>query len=190
MKQISTKNILKFAIFALSGLSITLLTGYLFFGSEIWNIRQPMFGFTVYGVSGALFFGLLIIRRFRVAIFTIIFLFALVLFASQARFLIAQFLFYFTSITAVLIYWSRIYGNGRSWRWMRPLSLSGLFGVFYIGITVLLGIIYLGGVSRPLSNLSVGFLIGLGLGLGFELGDWLVQRFLNTERSNQPSIST
>ncbi len=191
MTQVSTNKMFpKFIIFTLSGLVLTLLTGYLFFGGEILNIRQPVFGFTAYGITGSFFFGLLMVRRFRDAIFAIILLFALNLFLTHARFLVAQFLFFSTSIIAVLIYWARIYGNGRSWRWMRPLSLSGLFGVFYIGITVLLGIIYLGGVSRPLSNLSVGFLIGLGLGLGFELGDWLVQRFLNTESSNQPSIST
>ncbi len=177
-------------IYLISGVLVTLFTGWVFFGTDIFSVRQPVFAFTSLGVTGSVFLSLLLVRRFRDAIFLSILLFLLNLLISHSRFLVTQFFFFGGCILAVTLYWARIYGNGRSWRWMRPLSLSALFAVISVINTVVLGLIYRGNISHPLINVPVSFLVGLGLGLGFEVGDELVQRMERITQSDPSAPST
>ncbi len=60
----------------------------------------------------------------------------------------------------------------------RPLILASLFAIFFVIVTIALNFIYQAGQGKlfPFKNMPVGFLIGLGLGLGIELSEYLISK--------------
>ncbi|NOX87822.1 MAG: hypothetical protein GXO77_02270 [Calditrichaeota bacterium] len=58
-------------------------------------------------------------------------------------------------------------------KYVRPLILAGIFSIFFVAGALILTVVYYSGTAKILSfrNMPVGFLIGLGLGMGFELSE-------------------
>ena len=162
-----------------SGIICCLMLGFIFFGFRVFTIGHAPFQFTAYGLVGSISFSLFAFRRYRDALFVLLLLFALNIALVGTAYLFTH-LLSFGSVVAVTYIFSRYYffelGNLKL---ARPLILAGLLSILYLLITAFLGMFYETDIVRVavFGNMPYGFLVGLGLGLGFELAEFLIRRY-------------
>lgn len=154
----------------------SILLGAVFFGTAVFHRRHPAFAFTGYGIAGAVVFPLVQGRRSRDAGFAVVAFFLLNLLLAGTRFWLTQLLFYGAAVVSVYLFAERFYRPLGKIPAARPLVLAGLFAIGFILDTLILAAVYHGrtGGFLPFRNLPVGFLIGLGLGIGFELAEYVI----------------
>lgn len=94
---------------------------------------------------------------------------------AGGRFFLTHLLYFLSVVFSVYVFSKFIYGELTSIRYARPLVMASIFSIMFIVVTVILALIYpsKGMKFLPLKNMPVGFLIGLGLGTGFEISMFL-----------------
>lgn len=167
------KNITKTTI---SGTLACILLAILFFGFKWDDINSyPVYLITL-GFAGSLSLALFRQKKLRDVIYVnilIYFLFAIVstlLYPITALIL----LIYFTALIFALFIYIKYFDKKLSHiKLVRPLVLASTVGLFYITANFLHGLIFINHFTMGflLANLPIGFLIGLGIGLGEEISD-------------------
>lgn len=161
---------------------LCLLTGYIFFQSQIFMPRLTVFQFVMSGAIGVIFFVFLrfsSLRNALAAFFVIcIFIKGFILTSLNADIILRDILNFAVIGLAVYLFWRYSYKENINWN--SPFQLAGLFAVLNIIMTIIL-IIYGNAGFRELSaalsiNVSVSFLIGLGMGMGIETGNFFINK--------------
>jgi hypothetical protein len=171
----------------------SVLTGYIFFQSDIFFSNLTTFQFVISGALAAIFFTLLRFTSLRntIAIYFVVCLFAggLILNSFRMEVLFRDTLYYLIIGYAVYLFFRYSYNTDVVWN--RPLQLAGYFAVLNILITVILLFInnQLPKLLNALTiNLSISFLVGLGLGLGIEAGNYFLEKLHIT--TEEESVAT
>ena len=152
--------------------------GALFFGLKIFDKELPFFQIASFGLVGSLAFSLFYFKRYRDATYVLIMLFIInIIIANLTKvsFLIIHFLYFSSVIVAVFLFSKYFFIQIANMKISRPLVLASILALFFVMATGLQWVIFAkdGMPFYPLGNLPIGFLIGLGLGIGFELSDYL-----------------
>jgi hypothetical protein len=89
--------------------------------------------------------------------------------------------------SAIYIYWKYLF-NFREITKIRILFLAGALAITNVIVTVISSFVYSepGIIGRAIFiNLSMGFLIGFGLGLGIEMAAYLIGRKVNLSHTDK-----
>jgi len=164
------KKMISFMVF---GSIASVLTGFIFFGRAVFFLKSPYFQFVSYGVVGSVSFALFNFKRYRDSVFVSILLFLIFYFSSHSHHFITHFFYFLGAVFSVFIFSNWIYEKLKRMKYVRPLILAGIFSIFFVAGALILTVVYYSGTAKILSfrNMPVGFLIGLGLGMGFELSE-------------------
>jgi hypothetical protein len=178
----SKKQDIKYIVLTIGLGSICCVTlGALFFGSKIFNKELPFFQIASLGLVGSVAFSLFYFKRYRDAIYVLIMLFIInIIIANltKASFVIIHFLYFSSVIVAVFLFSKYFFIQIANMKISRPLVLASILALFLVMATGLQWVIFAkdGMPFYPLGNLPIGFLIGLGLGIGFELSDYIYSK--------------
>ena len=169
----------KFGLKVISVAFCSMLIGLIFAGSSIFLADQPVFQFVALGVLGGILLATaeLTSARKSIAVLGFATFFHLILFPPFGTHLyVRDILFLLGSGGTIILYRFFFYERLHSFHPARPLVLAALLGLNAILVTTILSAILnaiLDGNQTPLSavpgNLSLQFLIGLGLGTGDEI---------------------
>jgi len=178
-KQLLDSRIIIFTI--LCGSLCTIILGFIFFQFRIFNIHDPLFQFLAYGIVGSVAFALFLQRRYRDAVFALILLFVLnVIVAGIYRFtlLVTHSFFFLAMVFSILFFERHFYGKMANIEIARPIVLAGIITIAFLLVSPILRLLFYSseGQFHFFSNMPVGFLIGLGLGIGFEVSKFLYSR--------------
>ncbi len=159
----------------LFGTFTCVLLGLIFFGFIVFNIRSPFFQFISFGIVGSVSFSLFQLNRFREAMAINTLLFIILFLASGSEYFLTHILYFVAVIFSVYIYSIWIFQKLQSQKYLRPLILSSLFSIIFVIVTLILTFIFYSETTKilPFSNMPIGFLIGFGLGIGFEVSEYL-----------------
>lgn len=160
------------------GTICSLIIGLLFFGLKIFDTKHPLFEFFTFGIIGSVAFSLFNTKRFRDAIFALIFLFffnVIIVGMSKASILITYLLYFSGVILSTYLFIKYFYNQLANIKIARPMVLAGILAILFVVVTITQWILFASGEKQfyVLSNLPLGFLLGLSLGIGFELSDYL-----------------
>jgi hypothetical protein len=159
----------------LAGTLACIALALLLFGTDrITSLGHPPIYIAVLGLSGSLALGFGRLGRIKDAVFAAIIV--LFVFAVLTRFIVSirvvPLLIYSAALIAgVLVYARWIDARLPSIPLLRSLVVAGLAGVFYLAATAFHGFLF-GAPHLPrylFTNMPIGFLIGLGIGLGEEI---------------------
>ncbi len=152
------------------------LAGFLLFGGEIFNSGHPGFQFISYGILGGAIFTLVALRRYKTLLLTTAALFVLnlILAVYNNPLPMTVHILFFAGVAAVVAGYSGfIHVQLKRIGVLRPLILGGLMLLLYLLLTITLNQLYT--VNQyPVSlrtNLPLGFLVGLGLGAGWQMAE-------------------
>jgi len=170
------KQVTRIVITIVFGTICCTAVGASFFGSKIFNIGLPFFQFISFGLVGSVAFPLFYFKRYRDAIYVLIMLFIInIIIANLTKvsFLIIH-LLYFSSVIAAIFLFSKYFFNQiANLKISRPLVLAAILALFFVLATALQWVVFARD-DTPfyiLGNLPIGFLVGLGLGIGFEISE-------------------
>jgi hypothetical protein len=163
-------------IFTILGSITCLLMGIIFFGFEIFEIRSTLFQFVVYGIIGSISFILFHLKRYRDAIFILVLLYLFEIIGLGFKYPLTHTLGYLSVIISMYIYSKYFFTQTQTIKYSRPLILASIFAILFVIVVLVLTFYYQAGQGKflPFKNMPVGFLIGLGLGLGIELSEYLI----------------
>jgi len=167
-----------FILLMVFGVITCIIFGVIFFGVNVFNLKSPLFQFVSFGIIGSVSFALFQFDRYRDAAFVSILLFLIIFLVTGGRFLFTHFLYFLGVVISILLFSTLIYQKLEHLKYIRPLVLSGIFSISFVVITLILALIYYPGIDKInlFRNMPVGFLIGLGLGVGFELSEIIAPR--------------
>ena len=153
--------------------STCVLLGLLLFGTQTVSPHSPLFQIVTLGLAGAVSFTCLRPHQYRDAL-VILVLWFVAIWAFIAKTPFVTTVAYYTAATAVIGVFSRfVFDRFHKLRFTRPLLAALMMGVSFLLVTVILTLLYAAPMNRNLLfvNMPVGFVIGLGLGIGFEISD-------------------
>jgi hypothetical protein len=170
-------------IHAVLGLLCCLIVGFLFAGRRVFVPMNPSFQFLVYGIAGALDFSILKFSTMRNFLFAAALL--LILYVTWARIrhldLLLWRLLQFAGIAAAIYVYHHFYESQlRKLRFGKFLALGGAVAAANFLLSLLLLIfVDMPEVGELVAGQTLfGFLIGSGLGIGFEIAEKLKTRLL------------
>lgn len=177
------KVIRKILIFTIISTILSTLIGLFFFGTEVFQSKSPFFQFIVVGFECSLSFVLFELNRYREAIFIliIVFLFDYMWFGS--KYPVTHFIYFLSVVVCAFLYIKFFYRQAKMLKLYRPLVLSSLLGIMFVIDYYILLVIYGSGPGKllPFKNMPIGFLIGLGVGIGIETSEYLLDRLESKE---------
>ena len=155
--------------------------GALFFGLQVFNKEFPFFQIVSLGLVGSVAFSLFYFKRYRDATYVLIMLFIANIIAvnlTKVSFMIIHFLYFSSVIIAVFLFSKYFFFQIANMKISRPLVLASILALFFVMATGVQWSIFAkdGMPFYPLANLPIGFLIGLGMGIGFEISEYLYSR--------------
>lgn len=171
------RNVLQIVI---AGTLSCIVLGYLVYQSSVFQLTHPAFGFILFGFMGSTTFAVLRTSSVSKAAATLLMLVVLSEVLTKPpewHFILRDVLFALSIGTSVFVFHRMFYKQLSLIRMARPLILGSLIAISATLVTVVL-VLVLSLFSTtfradPLHsitvNLSNGFLIGLGMGIGFEL---------------------
>ncbi len=167
------KNITKTTI---AGTLACILLAILFFGFKWNDINRPPVYLITLGFAGSLSLALFRQKKLRDVIYVNILIYFLFAIVSTLLYPITAFilLIYFTALIFSLFIYVKYFDKKLSHiKLVRPLVLASTVGLFYITANFLHGLIFINQFTMGflLANLPIGFLLGLGIGIGEEIGD-------------------
>ncbi len=167
------KNITKTTIL---GTLICIFLAVLFFGFKWNNINRPPIYLITLGFAGSLSLALFRQNKLRDVIYANILIYVLFAIVSTLLYPITAFilLIYFSALILALFIYIKHFDRKLSHiKLVRPLVLASTVGLFYITANFLHGLIFINHFTMGflLANLPIGFLLGLGIGLGEEISD-------------------
>lgn len=173
--KINFKTLFSFILF---GTAASILSGFVFFGTNVFNLRSPLFQFLSFGVVGSVSFALFRANRLRDVIFANVLFFLTLFIASGNRFFLTRLFYFAVVVFSVFAYSEWVYPKLQSLKLVRPLILAGFFAICFLLVTLILTVLYHTKAMHvlPFRNMPIGFLIGLGLGIGFEISEYVIQK--------------
>ena len=163
------------------GTLICVAFAVLFFGVAFNDVNKPPIYFLTLGFAGSLTLALLKQKKLRDVIFInilIYFFFAIVSsFLKPITALVL--LIYFTAMVVAIYFYVKKFDKKLNRAPLaRPLVLAAVMGLFYMAANVGHGLLFISHFTPRflLANLPIGFLLGLGYGLGAELSDKIVKK--------------
>lgn len=161
---------------AILGTAVCVIFSFYFYNAADFTLYQIPIYFMVLGLAGSVSLALLLANRFRDTIYVnvlIYILFVIVVYQVYQKPTIAVILFiYMFAVLAAIFCYARKFEPQLKSAWLsRPLVLAGLTGLFFILATLIHGLLFTHNVNRGivLTNMPVGFFLGLGIGIGREL---------------------
>jgi hypothetical protein len=166
---------------ALSGTVICLLLGMLFFGLQLTRFDRPPVYFLVLGFAGSLSLALLRQKKVRDVIYInvlIYFMFAIVASVLRPITALVLLIYYLAIVLALFVYVRNFDARLARMPLARPLMLAAIVGVFFIVANLAHSLLFINHFSTRflLRNLPMGFLLGLGYGLGEEVSERYLAR--------------
>jgi len=168
------RNILLNTLF---GSLVCIIFGVLIYGIEIFDFQSSRSQIFVFGIDGAVFFSVLKYGKRKELIFigVLIFVVNIILQGKSITFnyFLRDLLFVSSLFTALALYKLFIDNYSKLLITIRVLSLSILLGLFNAIATIILVQIFDAPnnemINAVMLNAQYGFLVGFGLGLGFDL---------------------
>jgi glucan phosphoethanolaminetransferase (alkaline phosphatase superfamily) len=161
-------------------------TGFCFYGSLIFVPTNPAFQFTLSSITAGLFYGLSKSLSYRIALVALLIWYVVsTLIDVHNWFLFIIFLIYITGIAAsVYVYMiliKRPLFNGIVRRLATISLLTGMFNALILltisAFQATYGHIRLSThIGAAIDNFQLGILIGLGIGIGIEVVEYLIKR--------------
>ena len=156
------------------GTVVCLAIAIIFFGTAINDLQQPPIYFLILGFAGSLSLALFRLKRVRDVIYINIMIYGL--FAILSSFLrpitaLILLIYYAALIISVFLFVKNFDMKLPQNIYIRPLILAGLIGVFFIIANFIHGLLFISRfhVGFLLRNMPIGFLVGLGIGIGSEI---------------------
>lgn len=158
------------------GTLICCIFALFFFRASFFDVNRPPIYFLLLGLSGSLSIALLKQQRLRDVIYInlLIYFFFAVLLASVLDLQKAGilFIYYFCMIAALYVFvvvLERFVASAL----VRPLVVAAVAALFYIAATFIHALFFIEHFSSTflLANLPIGFMLGLGQGIGLELAN-------------------
>ena len=168
------RNILLNTLF---GSLVCIIFGVLIYGIEIFDFQSSRSQIFVFGIYGAVFFSVLKYGKRKELIFigVLIFVVNIILQGKSItfNFFLRDLLFVSSLFSALVLYKLFIDNYSKLLITIRVLSLSILLGLFNAIATIILVQIFDAPnnemINAVMLNAQYGFLVGFGLGLGFDL---------------------
>ncbi|NHZ85584.1 MAG: hypothetical protein GWP19_06855 [Planctomycetia bacterium] len=172
----NSKNVNDYIITIFCGTISTIIIGFLFFGFSIFNKQNPSFQFPVFGIIGTISFALFKLKEFRYSIFILSLLFLFEIIFTGEKYIVTHILFYIAMVLSILIYTKFFYARLNNIKYSRFLVLASIISISYVIVTIILGLLFKSDSINLFlfQNMPIGFLIGIGLGLGFELSEYML----------------
>ncbi len=174
MKQLWPRMLVQF----FCGAGCCLLVGLLVFGPEVFQYRSPLFQFVAFGVVGSLTFVCVSALPFPQNSAVHLLIFPVLYWISGSHYFLTGLFFYVSMVLSVTTFRLLIFERWQPVRYVRPFLLAACVTVLFVVSTAFLSLIY--GHQTPVSamtkNMQVGSLIGFGLGIGFEVTEFLLPR--------------
>jgi hypothetical protein len=173
----------KIILTTITGTFICVLFAILFFGIQFNDFEKPPIYFLILGITGSLSLALFKDQRIRDAIYInlLFYLIFTALILNIMRPIIAVIFFiYFTAMIMAIYVHVRYFDKKLTHLSMaRPLILAAMVGLFSIGANFFHGLLFISQFSPRflLGNLPIGFLLGLGFGLG----EKIIEKALNKD---------
>lgn len=165
-------------IYAALGLFSCLVTGYLFAGNRIFVNTNPPFQFVIYGLAGAILFSLLKFSTLRNFLYGAALLLLLEIIRGKVKdegILFARFV-YFAGIAISIYLYSQLFDAPlKSLKFGKFLSLGGTVAAVNFVLAWFWGSLWNIFIKPAnireliLEQTFIGFMIGIGLGIGFEI---------------------
>jgi hypothetical protein len=171
----------KAAVISACGFIFTILIGFLLKQKTIFTNTDPGFSFVVWGLMGAVLFSILKFWGFRNFIFAFFFLFVFYILRSPMRHagpILAHLILSIFLAVSIFVYLRFFYPKLVKLAFGKFLILAVLLAFsMLLFILVIRVFIEVPAFRSTLGGLTFyGFLIGTGLGLGFEIGEFLNAR--------------
>lgn len=153
------------------------LFAVLFFGFKFNDFTRPPIYLVTLGFTGALTRALLSEKRMRDAIYLniiVFILFTVVILRTMRPITIPIFLIYLAVLLAAIFIYSNFFEPSLNRvQFARTLILAALVGLFYVAASFIHGLLFISQmkIHSLLGNLPVGFMLGLGIGLGQEISE-------------------
>lgn len=165
-------------VFIIAGTTASIMAGLIFFGLDIFNTQSPLFQILVYGLVGSISFILFYLKRYRDSIFILLIIFLLDMFIFNFQNPLNRILYFLSAVTGAFLYARYLFSGAGHMKIARPLLLAGIYAILSVFVVLILSLVHHTGQERvfPFINMPIGFLIGLGLGAGFELAEYLLIR--------------
>ena len=181
--KISKKDIIHFTILVAGGTIFSIAIGFLYFGLKVFTPKMASFQFLIGGLIGAIFYSTLIIYRLKDALYVLISLFLfheIVIKVSTFSYFIRDFIYIGSISFAIYIFVKLFHHKLKEIRFGKFLIFASLFTVASILSTIILGLILSPSEIRNalITNVFIGSLLGIGLGLGLEISEILTPRIL------------
>ena len=154
------------------------LIGLVFFGLEVFQSKSPFFQFISVGLICSLSLVLFNLKRYRDSAFILIILFLFDYMWYGSKYPITHFIYYLSVILSTYVFSRYFYVQLEKIKYSRPLILSSLLSIMFVVAYLLLTMIYSSGPGslRPFKNMPIGFLIGLGVGIGLEMAEHILDK--------------
>ncbi len=168
------------------GFSICIILGLIFFGTNIFNFYSHALQITSFGLVGAIFFSFYKYGTKKEAGFVggLLFIINLILLGKKPLLIyyLRDLVFFICIYSSLILYLFFLKKYSYSLLFIRALALSLFLGVFNIFATILLVLLTTSPNIDPLSaifiNARYASLIGLGLGIGFDLFEKFREKIL------------
>lgn len=187
MESVQSFSLKNFIITAVCGFVVCLIVGILFFRGAVFILSSNKFIYTAYGILGGLVFAAMFYRNTRDSLIVLAVLFILniiIIHSHYISFIIRDVVAFSSLWLSIYIYKNWFYNSSEKYKYLRAFG----FGIITALIFFVAGIFLLY-INVPLERISVelcmqvslfylqsGMLIGLGLGLGFDLAELIISK--------------
>jgi hypothetical protein len=179
----STSVIRDFVIRSLLAFAGCLLVGIFFFQADIFDPIAVPFRFISNGILGSVVFAALrsvpIRTSFIIFLLTAVVLIAVFTWPLELPFILTDGVLFIGIGLALYVVNRTTFVQMQPIRWARPLVFSSLLALINIAASILMMFYHRDFVlfsQPPFETISMGFLIGLGLGIGCEVGEMVTGR--------------
>lgn len=164
------------------------MVGIIFFGLQVFNTADASFQFIAFGLICSIFYSTLKFSKIRNAIYLyalMIYLHEILFMYSKTSFVVRDVVFFLSMGIAVYLFCRYFEPKMDKLKFGKFLTVAALFSIGYLVATLLLRLIFqpVQFTQQLFTNISFGLLIGIGLGIGFELADKINMYWLKSTES-------
>ena len=176
-----------FVILTACGFFFCLLTGFIVFQMSVFNIYSMAIQFIVYGLPGAIIFSALRYVGVKESILytaAAIFLEMIIMRTTSIMFIMRDFCFFASLWAALFIYKTQFIPRSKRTKRFRAIGLGVILGLTNIAAGLVLFTLHYFVYGSSYTHvqyllyafMKYGMLIGLGLGVGFDVGEEVIKK--------------